>query len=163
MIQSSSCPQWQPDRPGPAGDHDDLAVVTPLTGTRSRCFCLRCTSVRGFDGHEIPLVAQPRPAPCGVKCATDLAEEAHSSWHVQAGSKRQSVGRQGSKAAASHEPRAHHGALERRPMGEGHAEASRADPDGGAPYENAGGIHRGHPNARSGGDGSTVSGRPAVQ
>jgi hypothetical protein len=35
MIQSSSCPQWQPDRPGPAGDHDGLAVVTPLTGTRS--------------------------------------------------------------------------------------------------------------------------------
>ena len=29
MIQSSSCPQWQPDRPGPAGDHDGLAVVTP--------------------------------------------------------------------------------------------------------------------------------------
>ena len=25
-------------------------------------------------------------------------------------------------------------------------------------HENAGGIHRGHPNARSGGDGSTVSG-----
>jgi hypothetical protein len=35
MIQSSSCPRWQPDRPGPAGDHDGLAVVTPLTGTRS--------------------------------------------------------------------------------------------------------------------------------
>jgi hypothetical protein len=35
MIQSSSCPQWQLDRPGPAGDHDGLAVVTPLTGTRS--------------------------------------------------------------------------------------------------------------------------------
>ena len=29
-IQSSSCPQWQPDRPGPAGDHDGLAVVTPM-------------------------------------------------------------------------------------------------------------------------------------
>jgi transposase-like protein len=28
-------PQWQLDRPGPAGDHDGLAVVTPLTGTRS--------------------------------------------------------------------------------------------------------------------------------
>jgi hypothetical protein len=27
----SSCPQWQPDRPSPAGDHDGLAVVTPLT------------------------------------------------------------------------------------------------------------------------------------
>jgi putative transposase len=24
--QSSSCPQWQLDRPGPAGDHDGLAV-----------------------------------------------------------------------------------------------------------------------------------------
>ena len=35
MIQSSSCPQWQLDRSGPAGDHDGLAVVTPLTGTRS--------------------------------------------------------------------------------------------------------------------------------
>ena len=37
MIQSSSCPQWRLDRPGPAGDHDGLAVVTPLTGTRSAC------------------------------------------------------------------------------------------------------------------------------
>src|ERR1700726_3174899 len=36
MIQSSSCPQWQLDRPGPAGDHDGLAVVTPITGTRSQ-------------------------------------------------------------------------------------------------------------------------------
>ena len=36
MIQSSSCPQWQLDRSGPAGDHDGLAVVTPLTGTRSK-------------------------------------------------------------------------------------------------------------------------------
>src|SRR6476620_563682 len=41
MIQSSSCPQWQLDRPGPAGDHDGLAVVTPLTGTRS-VLELRC-------------------------------------------------------------------------------------------------------------------------
>ena len=35
MIHSSSCPQWQPDRPGPARDYDGLALVTPLTGTRS--------------------------------------------------------------------------------------------------------------------------------
>ena len=39
--QSSSCPQWQLDRPGPAGDHDGLAVVTPLTGTRSKARCSR--------------------------------------------------------------------------------------------------------------------------
>jgi len=33
MIPSSSCPPWQQlNRPGPAGDHDGLAVVTPLTG-----------------------------------------------------------------------------------------------------------------------------------
>src|SRR5713101_3051156 len=36
MIPSSSCPPWQQlDRPGPAGDHDGLAAVTPLIGTRS--------------------------------------------------------------------------------------------------------------------------------
>ncbi len=33
MIPSSSCPPWQQlNRPGPAGDHDGLAVLTPLTG-----------------------------------------------------------------------------------------------------------------------------------
>src|SRR6266496_2255437 len=33
MIPSSSCPPWQQlHRPGPAGDHDGLAVLTPLTG-----------------------------------------------------------------------------------------------------------------------------------
>src|SRR6476619_6183209 len=45
MIQSSSCPQWQLDRPGPAGDHDGLAVVTPLTGTRSDG-CARCGTAK---------------------------------------------------------------------------------------------------------------------
>ena len=29
-------PAVEPDRSGPAGDHDGLAVVTPLTGTRSQ-------------------------------------------------------------------------------------------------------------------------------
>jgi murein L,D-transpeptidase YcbB/YkuD len=33
MIPSSSCPPWQQlNRPGAAGDHDGLTVVTPLTG-----------------------------------------------------------------------------------------------------------------------------------
>jgi len=37
MIRSSSCPPWRPDSPAmPAGDHDDLAAVTPLPGTGSR-------------------------------------------------------------------------------------------------------------------------------
>src|SRR6476620_5841359 len=60
MIQSSSCPQWQLDRPGPAGDHDGLAVVTPLTGTRSRFDQTSCgvtrkilTANRGSDANAI--------------------------------------------------------------------------------------------------------------
>src|SRR3954454_23480999 len=36
MILSSSCHPWRRlDRPGSAGDHDGLAAVTPLMGTRS--------------------------------------------------------------------------------------------------------------------------------
>src|SRR3954447_10787057 len=36
MILSSSCQPWpRLDRPGPAGDHDGLAAVAPLMGTRS--------------------------------------------------------------------------------------------------------------------------------
>ena len=46
MIQSSSCPQWQPDRPGPAGDHDGLAVVTPWF---EAAFCPLETLLAEFD------------------------------------------------------------------------------------------------------------------
>jgi hypothetical protein len=42
-FPSSSCPPWQQlDRPGPARDHDGLAVVTPLTGTGSRPLGTSC-------------------------------------------------------------------------------------------------------------------------
>src|SRR5215218_2886855 len=35
MIRSSGCQPWrQLDRPGPTGDYDGRAAVTPLTGTR---------------------------------------------------------------------------------------------------------------------------------
>ena len=45
MIQSSNCQLWrQLDRPGPAGDYDGHAAVTPLTGTRSAAQCVALMS-----------------------------------------------------------------------------------------------------------------------
>jgi len=71
MIQSSSCPQWQLDRPGPAGDHDGLAVVTPLTGTRS---AQTPTQILGlFDGLAVICIPPEQ--------LVDLAVESKGSSH----------------------------------------------------------------------------------
>src|SRR5579875_240204 len=52
MIPSSSCPPSRRlDRSGPAGNHHGLAVVTPLTGTRSN---LDRVPERGVTGGKAP-------------------------------------------------------------------------------------------------------------
>jgi hypothetical protein len=61
MIRSSSCPQWQLDRSGPAGDHDGLAVVTPLTGTRSDLILLDNLLAK-YGPEALPIRLQMRSA-----------------------------------------------------------------------------------------------------
>src|SRR6266700_3247321 len=69
MIPPSSCRRWQQlDRPGPAGDHDGLAVVTPLTRTRSSLTALTgwfqgrgafVLSVEDFGGQHVDALCPP--------------------------------------------------------------------------------------------------------
>jgi len=77
MIPSSSCPPWQQlDRPGPAGDHDGLAVVTPLHGTRSEPGC-GTKPLEEVGRKEDPRCEDPN-SPCFEPAVTGV--DALSAW-----------------------------------------------------------------------------------